>query len=318
VSVRRIECTVDISGHLALAAGTIAVTVVAPAGDVSGPRTVMVAFPGASYSRHYWDIQWPGLPGYSQAEFHAERGWIVAMVDHLGVGDSSNPDGPVDLVTSGKADAAAAHLVLDGLRAGTLDSSLPPIEIAQRLGVGQSMGGAFLTVAQATGAPFDAIAILGTSVVRTEIPTPDGGAVTDANADDLNRNLAWSFHLEDVPAELHEADITASFPAREHYCAPWGSRTMPEAAFELMTPGILAADAAAITCPVLIAFGERDLCHDPWDEPGAFRSSPDVTLVVMPGMAHMHNFARTREKLWRRLDGWLGSVAAGLSPVGGS
>jgi alpha-beta hydrolase superfamily lysophospholipase len=308
LTVRRINCRVDVSQQLDLDDASMALTIVAPGGDLSGPRTVMVAFPGASYSRHYYDIQWPELAGYSQAEYHVERGWIVAMVDHLGVGDSTLPDGPLDLATSGQADAAAAHAILDGLAAGTLDPSLPAMEIAQRLGVGQSMGGAFLTVAQASGAPFDAIAILGTSVVQTEIPTPDGG-VTEAGSGDLNRNLAWSFHLEDVPAALHEADITESFPAREHYCAPWGSRTMPEAAFELMTPGILLADAAAVTCPVFIAFGERDLAHDPWAEPAAFSSSSDLTLVVMPGMAHMHNFARTREKLWRRLHAWAGGLA---------
>jgi hypothetical protein len=28
-------------------------------------------------------------------------------------------------------------------------------------------------------------------------------------------------------------------------------------------------------------------------------------MVVMPRMAHMHNFADTREQLWHRFDDWL-------------
>jgi alpha-beta hydrolase superfamily lysophospholipase len=70
----------------------------------------------------------------------------------------------------------------------------------------------------------------------------------------------------------------------------------------MMTPGAVAAEAAAIEVPVLVGCGERDTVPDPWMEPSAYRGSRDVAVFVVERMAHMHNFARTREHLWERLD----------------
>ena len=35
-----------------------------------------------------------------------------------------------------------------------------------------------------------------------------------------------------------------------------------------------------------------------------YRGSHDITVVVVPQMAHMHNFAHTRAQLWDRLAGF--------------
>jgi len=61
---------------------------------------------------------------------------------------------------------------------------------------------------------------------------------------------------------------------------------------------------------VLIANGERDTCPEPHKEPGAYSASPDVSMVIVPTMAHMHNFASTRETLWRRLRDWSQMLAS--------
>jgi len=37
-----------------------------------------------------------------------------------------------------------------------------------------------------------------------------------------------------------------------------------------------------------------------------------VTLVVLPGSAHCHNFAGTREVLWDRLANWAGGFGRGV------
>ncbi|HEX4161263.1 MAG TPA: hypothetical protein VHZ05_02125, partial [Acidimicrobiales bacterium] len=64
------------------------------------------------------------------------------------------------------------------------------------------------------------------------------------------------------------------------------------------------AEAAAITAPVLVAMGERDVLVDPRGEVRAYASSPSVDLYVCPRMAHMHNFAGTREEFWARIETW--------------
>ena len=78
----------------------------------------------------------------------------------------------------------------------------------------------------------------------------------------------------------------------------------------MMTPGSVAAEAAAIDVPVLIGCGERDVVPDPWAEPTAYRASSRVSVVVVPRMAHMHNFARTREQLWRAVNHFATGVDA--------
>jgi hypothetical protein len=78
-----------------------------------------------------------------------------------------------------------------------------------------------------------------------------------------------------------------------------------------MTPGLAAPFADRIDVPVFLAFGEHDVSEDPRAEPVAYPHSPDITVVVVPEMAHMHNFADTRVRLWRRFAGWLPTVAAG-------
>ena len=78
----------------------------------------------------------------------------------------------------------------------------------------------------------------------------------------------------------------------------------------MVAPGAVAQEAAAITVPVLIASGERDVTPDPHAEPKAYRSSADISVYVCPRMAHMHNFAHTRALFWERIHTWGAGVAA--------
>jgi hypothetical protein len=65
----------------------------------------------------------------------------------------------------------------------------------------------------------------------------------------------------------------------------------------------------SITTSLFLAFGEFDVSAEPHREPLAYTSSSDITIVVIAGMAHMHNFADTRAKLWDRFPAWLPAVA---------
>src|SRR3546814_10893950 len=77
----------------------------------------------------------------------------------------------------------------------------------------------------------------------------------------------------------------------------------------MVAPGAVALEAAAITVPVLVAVGERDVVPDPWMEPKAFKSAHDVSVFVCPRMGHMHNFATTRSLFWQRIHSWGAGVA---------
>jgi pimeloyl-ACP methyl ester carboxylesterase len=307
----RIDVTggVDLEGELATAA-----TIHLP-DRIEGPLTILFGYPGGGYSRGYYDIR--RLQGYSQAEHHANRGFAFVACDHLGIGDSSRVD-IFDLTFERLA--AANHLtattIVDRLRTGSLIEGLAPLAIEKAVGMGQSMGGCLLAVQQGLHRTFDAIAILGYSCVSPSFPAPDGSRVTfpapprgaDLRAFGLEALSAvaqrmdlirYTFHAADEEPELLEADMPSS-PGQAP--APWRSGLAPACAASMMGEGVVAAEAAAIDVPVMVGCGEIDVVTDPWAEPSAFRGSRDVAIFVVPGMRHMHNFARTRHALWERID----------------
>ncbi len=66
----------------------------------------------------------------------------------------------------------------------------------------------------------------------------------------------------------------------------------------MLNEGVVAEDAARIFVPVLIAVGERDVVGDPVSDRLTHSSSPEVSVIVISRMAHMHDFAHTRARLW--------------------
>lgn len=257
---------------------------------------VAVALPGGGYARGYFDIRHEGA-AYSQAAYHTSRGWYVVACDHLGTGDSDRPDdSTLTLESMAEADAASVR------------GAIELLQVCPRLivGIGQSMGGCLAVVTQARHRVFDAIAVLGFSALAGAIPTR-------GQDEDFVNALRWAFHSDDTDPALVDADFGSGYPDRRRL-PPWGSSSMPSVARTLLTPGIVAHYARTIDVPVLIGCGQRDLVPVPHAEPSCYPASKDVTIVVVPRMAHMHNFARTRELLWSRLHGWaegLGSPPRG-------
>jgi pimeloyl-ACP methyl ester carboxylesterase len=105
-----------------------------------------------------------------------------------------------------------------------------------------------------------------------------------------------------------QADLGSGFPVRDPMPS-WASATIPNCVVAMMAPGYVKEEAAAIDVPVLMGFGERDTSQNPHLEPSAFPRSRDVSLYVVPTMAHMHNFASTRHLLWDRIADWSAAVA---------
>lgn len=295
--------------------------------EVVRHATVIFGFPGGGYGRGYYDIR--AGDGYSQADFHTSRGHIFVACDHLGVGDSSLVD-PLSLTYENLAAAnhATSISVIDGLRAGTLIDDVAAITIERVVAIGQSMGGCLLVVQQGIHATFDAVALLGWSSLYTNFPAPDGSRLTypmPPRGTDLRpfadmlasvapdvEQFRFCFHWADADPALVEADMASYDPdsgvVRGDANLPWGSATVPPCAITMMTEGAVAAEAARISVPVLIACGEIDVVADPWSEPSAYSGSSNVSMLVIAEMAHMHNFAATRARLWHRLENFIADV----------
>jgi alpha-beta hydrolase superfamily lysophospholipase len=298
------------------------VTVFAP--DPLPDRFVAAfGFPGGGYNRGYFDlaVELPGDGGSSEARWHAERGWCFVACDHLGVGDSSRPE-PTALTIESLAAANDATV-------RALTARLGETRVAARIGIGQSMGGCLTIAAQGHHRTFDGIAILGFSAIHTVLPTRDGHStqpdVARGSLDvDLETSSAligsdtfrYAFFWDDVAADLVEQDL-AGYPLREGAGAPAWASPPPPCAVAMLSAGVVGAEAANVDVPVLVGAGERDTVPDPDAEPGAYPAA-DVSVFVAPRMAHMHNFASTRELMWRRTHSWGDAVAAkkAVPPVG--
>ncbi|MDO8364775.1 MAG: hypothetical protein Q7V88_17930 [Actinomycetota bacterium] len=319
------------------------------ASALADPPVACFAFPGGGYSRGYFALDVPDANADAtlggQAAWHAQRGWAFVAVDHLCVGESAMPADP-SLATfeiMAAANAATVERVTELLSTGALDASFPAMNGLTRIGIGQSMGGCLLVVQQGRHATFDGVGILGYSAIHTVLPMPPGTPAfqmdylprgtrlafdaSQARAQEVTQaaNAAenevpptaadlpittWGFHMDDEPQDMVIADMV-DYPlrSRSRPFPQWGSMTIPPCAASMLSPGAVAPEAATITAPVLVAVGERDVVPDPRFEPKAYQRSSDITVVVVPDMAHMHNFASTRVQLWSRLHEWAEGIA---------
>ena len=326
---RSIELRIDVSAAVTLP-GPLEMAVSAYLPDpanLASPPVVIFAVPGGGYSRGYFDMHFAGHAGYSEAEFHATRGSIFIACDHLGVGDSTIAHlDKITLENMGDSYALTMRTLCRRIEEGTLAAGFPKIPRFAKIGIGQSLGGMATIIAQGRRHVFDGIAVLGYSAIHTQLPQPTEVArVTAVESHNLKRDsdmskesiaasssrvmdFKYPFHWEDVPRDILNADMGGGYPIRKTV-PPFGSSTMPTCSLLGMTPGVVGEEAAAIRTPVLVAVGQRDVCPNPHAEAGAYRGSRDVCLYIAPDMAHMHNFASTRELLWERTAAWAARVA---------
>lgn len=332
-----LDLEIDVTEAVALGEpARIAATVfLPPAASLGEPPVVCFAKPGGGFSRHYFTADLPGPASGSQAEWHADRGQIFVALDSLGVGDSSQhePASRLDFNVVTAGNRAAERTILERLEAGILTPDFPAIRAPVSIGIGHSMGGCLTLVQQGRHHSYDGIAILGFSARHIRTPTPadrapvvaawrlpTGGDESpvllnekafveafrachdaDPTSDDVLANRSselntWLYFYDDVLEHL------AAYGPED---SPWMSPSTPGLIKFVLTPGIVAPEAAAVDVPVLAAVGERDVVADLWREPGAYLSTQSMDLYQCPRMGHMHNFAGTRELLWQRLHNWI-------------
>jgi pimeloyl-ACP methyl ester carboxylesterase len=291
-------------------------------------QPVVFALPGGGYSRGYYDMYFRGHVGYSQAQHHVERGLAVVAIDHLGVGESSPEVAEtVRIEDIAAANAFAVQAIIERLRSGTVSAEYPSVDVGARIGMGQSMGGGVSVIMAARHHTYDAVAVLGYSAIHTVLPLPKHEETTrtsehfddarDTAPDELSvaeasahvPDFLYPFFWQDVPADIVDADTRGGYPIRTN--APsFGSAALPNCAVAMLSPGYIMDEAAEVDVPVFIGLGERDVAPEPHREPTAYPNSTDVSLFICERMAHMHNFASTRQKLWDRLAYWSAGVDA--------
>lgn len=299
------------------------------------PRAILVCLAGAGYDKHYWHLQVHGYRGYSFAEHFAACGYVVVAVDHLGVGDSTDPvaAGQVTAAMLARGDAEVVNQVRARAASKTLHSSLPAMSVPV-VGVGHSLGAGLALAAQAGDGSvrsFDALVLLG-YVARSYVNAPGGIEQHVATADSgmglqaamrqnemLIRTMTGAAHdalsctIPRGPLRemLYAADVPEPVIAADEAHA---TRIPVRVVAEIMTAGTVEACAAGIDVPVFLGFGGvRDMASDPRAEALNYPSAIDITTFVAQGAAHAHNLASTRTRLWDRIAAWLPAVLLGGS-----
>lgn len=278
-----------------------------PARATAADAALLVCLPGGTYSREYWDLNIPGHRGYSFADFATENGHAVLTIDPLGTGESSKP-----VCDFGFTEIAAALAHAVSALPDSVGNHGPPVAVAH------SLGGYLAITQQALFSSYAGLAILGCTnryvaplnldaafIARAD--TPQGrdalardilSALPEPYFDGPREHLQGWFHLDDVPAEVAEADAAVS--------------VVPRVFGTAMIPGVVAEQAAQIDVPVLIGYGAVDVSPDPRAEAGLYRRCPDITTLILAGSAHCHNMASGRHRLWRRILAWTANVAGEL------
>lgn len=268
--------------------------------------SVIVLLNGGSYDKRYFHFEVPGRSGYSAAEALAERGHLVILPDHLGIGDSSRipTQRKATRQIVAQANHAAVTEIYRRLAAGTLAPSIPAMPKFLKVGGGHSMGG-FLTITQqAEYSTYDRVLVLGYTAIGVHL-TVNGQLILaerpyDETVGDYwlldHAAIAETFHWNDVPGDVLAVDEALAVK-------------VPQVISNQSTQmGIVSNDAGRIDVPVYICLGERDVSPRPHDEPGYYKGSRDVTLHILPKSGHCQSFASTRMEMIDRIDGWLRSI----------
>jgi alpha-beta hydrolase superfamily lysophospholipase len=283
-----------------------------PPADVKA-KGVLICLSGGSYDKRYWHMEIPGHSNYSFAEYMAERGYCVVVVDHIAVGDSTvPPTGELDLMLLAKGNSEVARHVRERVRNGTLSPGLRAD--APVFGVGHSMGGCIAAVVQAEAKSYSGLVVLGfglktiaqelvgltleaSRAVRRESlrRITSHGFDDDARFADIARDQRRQlFYNDDVPEAVVAADTATNVPLP----LPVG--------YEVSIPALIEPFIARVDVPVFLGYGEyRDISSHPRAEPVLYSNSPDITVMMLPGSGHCHNFAANRDVLWERISLWL-------------
>ena len=127
--VRRIECTVPAGEILPGEHFDVGLRVVLPPDEMTIASAAFYCLVGGQTNLSFFDLGDDGDRRFSMAEALAQRGHVVVLADHPGIGMSTTPRDlwslTPDLLV--KAHVAAARIVMGKLRHGSLVPGLDPM-----------------------------------------------------------------------------------------------------------------------------------------------------------------------------------------------
>ena len=273
-----------------------------------------VCLPGGGMKRQYFDL--PIDETFSLARQMAARGFVVVLIDHLGIGESSRPvDGyalNAEVVTAANANATTE--IMTRLREGRLSPDVPAFPQLRSIGLGHSMGAMMTTLQQAKHAQHIGVALLGFSTrgLPEYLSSPAKAIAHDLSAArEQSPQLAkLMFGSAPYPVIKPTPQSGAIYggkgadPRSAEAIKTVADALLPVLAFQSMLPGNVLPEAQQIRVPLFLGLGEKDMAGPPHEIPASFSASMDVTLYVIPGAGHSHFLFPIRLELFDRLADW--------------
>jgi pimeloyl-ACP methyl ester carboxylesterase len=307
--VVRHEWRLDVSDALGTGEGLeIAASLVLEEG--SQPAALLVCLPGGFLTRRYYDLELDGDRSFSFAEHMAARGYATLALDHLGVGESSQPEDGwlLDVETVARANQAALDAAWKRWDA-EVGARVPSI------GVGHSMGSCLSVVQQALHAPHAALVLFSFTTLGLRLflqgrepEFADDPAAARAHIVELARERFGSAYPDDTADTGHAAfSVGTAPPEAERALKSAGTRVLTVPGLLAMIPGGYAPWAEEVKVPAFVAVGDHDL-HRASDGAASLPNSPELVAYTQDDCWHCHNVANTREQLWNRTVRWLDGV----------
>jgi pimeloyl-ACP methyl ester carboxylesterase len=289
-------------------------------GDEQRAHTVQLLVSGITYSHQYWDSSYQPET-YSYVHAANAHGYSTFAIDRLGVGDSDHP--PADKLTL-QAHAKTVAQIVSGLRSGAIGGTA----FANVVGVGHSFGAGVLQYLAGTAtdpkqAP-DLLILTGylstanpqtlAQIGNALYPAADDPAFATANRPDgyltTRPGTRTIFVGDDADPALVALD------EREKDTTTLAERTSVGAARDPLV-------TRAITVPVLLMVGERDLlaCAE---GPGLSCAGDSALITrerdnfvaacldafVVPGAPHAINVHRNAGQAYDRGNTWVDALTA--------
>jgi len=280
---------------------------------------LLVCLPGGGMNRRYFDIGENDPDGFSFARYMAAKGYVVACVDHLGIGESTRPaDGFIltpKLLAAANNDAT--RQLASGLRNGNLVPELPSLPDLRTIGVGHSMGAMLTVLQQAEEPTHTALVLLGFSNrgLANYLP-PQAHALIDAPETISNR-------IAGIARQLHAAPFGELAPSRESSAMFHGAKAdrvavdalkpardklLVVAGLQSIIPGGVTSQLKTIDTPVFLAVGDHDIAGPPHAIPASFPASRDISLLILKDTGHAHFIFPTRCTLFRKVADWIATL----------
>ena len=283
-------------------------------GHISGPQaalasgrtqTITVYLFGYEAGEWNWDLK--GVSGYDYAAEMAKLGHVSLTIDELGYGASGHPANGNETCQGAEADTV--HQIIQQLRGG--DYALgrsPGIKFSNVVLAGHDIGGEVAEIETYSYKDTDGLMLVTwadqgfTPYIVERSTFAAFGACTESA----------SGYAHFITDEEFRTLLFYNADARVVEAADAQRNPNPYGVIRSNPPGTLVSDrtnAAQITVPVLIVFGDDDTLvwtrQGEEEEQGDFTGSSDKTTVFTPEAGHFPMFARTAPQFDAAISAWL-------------